>query len=158
MLAARLPARARWRLGDSPLDWDFSRAAHPLEALPEDHAQTLAAILPNDWRELLIFGEDDYAEGGGAQSFLTVHTRTGEVFGVDGERDAPVYFLSSSVTAFVETFLPVRPGPEGRGRDGIGAGRSSTGGRSARLRSKRVARSRAVHGRAFRRRSVIRAS
>jgi len=105
MLAARLPPRARWLLGDSPLDWDFSRAAHPLEALPEDHAQTLAAILPNDWRELLIFGEDDYAEGGGAQSFLTVHTRTGEVFGVDGERDAPVYFLSSSVTAFVETFL-----------------------------------------------------
>jgi hypothetical protein len=35
-----------------------------------------------------------------------VHARTGEVFAIDIERDdTAVYFLNSSVTAFIATFL-----------------------------------------------------
>jgi hypothetical protein len=59
----------------------------------------------SDWRELFIFGEEDFAEGGGASPFVTIQSQTGMVFGLDVERDGDATFLlNSSVSHFIETF------------------------------------------------------
>jgi SUKH-4 immunity protein len=104
----RLPRRARWIVPgvETIIDWYFSRASQPLQPLTADDAVRWAEALPEDWRELLIFGEEDVGEGGGARPLLCVHGQTGEVFGLDIERpEAARYFLNSSMAAFVDTFL-----------------------------------------------------
>jgi hypothetical protein len=54
---------------------------------------------------LLIFGEYDYAEGGGANPFLGVRRADGVVYGLDVERSKiPMFVLNSSLDAFVKTF------------------------------------------------------
>jgi hypothetical protein len=61
-------------------------------------------VLPADWQQLFIIGEEHY--DGGASPFIAAHGGTGEVLGLDIERDGTAaYFLNSSVGAFIETFL-----------------------------------------------------
>jgi hypothetical protein len=63
-------------------------------------------VLPPDWRQMLIFGEEDFAEGGGASPLLTVHAQTGVILGLDVDREqSSVFLLNSSIPAFIETFL-----------------------------------------------------
>jgi len=105
-IVRRLPRRARWLFEQTPWDWDFSRAARPLQAVPDDDAAKWMEVLPPDWRQMLIFGEEDFSEGGGASPLLTVHAETGVVFGLDVEREGTaVFLLNSSIPAFIETFL-----------------------------------------------------
>jgi hypothetical protein len=105
-IVVRLPVRSRWLLHDAPWDWDFSRATRSLEPLSDEDAQTLIELLPRDWRQLLIFGEQQFAQHGGASPFVSVHGQTGEVFGLDLEREHAVAFpLNSSISAFIRTFL-----------------------------------------------------
>jgi hypothetical protein len=105
-VAGRLPVRVRWLLDETPWDWDFSRARQALQPLSDADAETWMEILPEDWRQLYIFGEEAFAAGGGARPFLGVHIQSGEVYGLDVERDdAAAYFLNSSVPAFIDTFL-----------------------------------------------------
>jgi hypothetical protein len=105
-LVERLPSHSRWFLDGTPWDWDFSRAARPLQAIPDDDAATWIEVLPQDWRQMLVFGEENFAEGGGAKPFLTVHARTGRVLGLDVERErSAVFLLNTSIPAFIETFV-----------------------------------------------------
>jgi hypothetical protein len=97
----RLPARRRWLLGETPLDWRFSTKGgfRPLDETAFDFP------LKPAWRELLVFGEYDYAEGGGAHPFLGIRGSDGAVFGLDFERDKkPLFLLNSGLSAFVDTF------------------------------------------------------
>jgi hypothetical protein len=58
-----------------------------------------------EWSNLLIFGEYDCAEGGGAHPYITVHEDTGCVFLLDVERNEAIALMNSSVEQFVSTFV-----------------------------------------------------
>jgi hypothetical protein len=63
-------------------------------------------VLPEDWRQMLLFAEENFAQGGGASPFVSVHVASGEVFGLDVERERSAAFLmNSSIPAFIDTFL-----------------------------------------------------
>jgi len=105
-IISHLPVRSRWLVRKTPVRWDFSRAAQPLHPLAEDDAAGWKDLLPSDWRQILIFGEEDVADGGGASPILGIHQKTREVLGIDVEREpSAVFLLNSSVPAFVATFL-----------------------------------------------------
>lgn len=103
MVCSSLPVRARWFIDETPLDFDFSRAHAPL--LPVQPSELLCDIEP-EWARIRLFGEQDYAEGGGASPFLGVHEETGWILGLDVEREASsIYVLNSTIDGFIETFL-----------------------------------------------------
>lgn len=95
-----LPGRARWMLDETPLDFTFAVATRGLGALPE------AATWPDHEEacDLFPFGEQDYAEGGGAHPWLCVRGRDGAVVGYDLERIEPVFLLNTSIDRFIATF------------------------------------------------------
>ena len=101
-LLGRLPRRRRWTFLETPLDWDFSAARRGPE--PLDRAAYDFELKPA-WMELAMFGEYDYAEGGGAHVLVGLRKRDGRVYGLDIERDrGPMFLLNSSLAAFLETF------------------------------------------------------
>lgn len=53
---------------------------------------------------LALFGEQDYADGGGARPLLGIDTHTGEVVGLDPERDSCLYLLNTNLEAFIRMF------------------------------------------------------
>ena len=71
-----LPARARWFVDDSPLDFDFSRAQRDLRPIGE--SDTSGFEIPQEWLSIYLFGEEDYAQDGGAAPYLGVHADTGD--------------------------------------------------------------------------------
>jgi SUKH-4 immunity protein of toxin-antitoxin system len=101
-VVTRLPERVRWQIDKTPYDLDFSRSRKPLRPIsPEEAGDDIAP----DWASLLLFGETDFASGGGAAPFIGAHRETGEVYGLDIELDANEMFLfNSNVNAFIETF------------------------------------------------------
>jgi hypothetical protein len=103
LIAARLPVRVRWSILGTPLDYDFSRSRAPLRSpQPSDFT---GAEIPDAWKSLLLFGEERYAEGGGASPYLAVNVDTGEVFGLDVERDgSQLYLLNTDTRCFIRTF------------------------------------------------------
>ena len=104
-VSERLPRRVRWLVDGARWDWDFSRARDALKPIAESEVAH-GTPLRSDWLQLYVFGQEDYAEGGGARPFLTVHIETGMVHGLDVERDGEATFLlNSSVVHFIETFL-----------------------------------------------------
>lgn len=105
-LVQRLPPRVRWTLDGTPWAWDFSRAREPLRPLSAEESEDWLDVLPRHWSELFVFGEYDFAAGGGASPFITVHSQKGEVHGLDIEREGDVTFLlNSSVSRFIDTIL-----------------------------------------------------
>lgn len=97
-----LPLRARWTIKGTPLDYDFSAARKGLRPLPEDTFDSAE----KKWLDLLIFGDYDYAEGGGAHPFLGIRKTDGAVYGLDVERAGEAMFLlNSSIERFIRTFL-----------------------------------------------------
>jgi hypothetical protein len=104
-LEARVAIRVRWSLDGVPLMFDFSRALQSLRRLePSD----IGGPLEEGWSALLLFGEYDYSDGGGASGYLGVHEDTGEVYGLDVERSSsPMFFFNSDVDRFIRTFVDV---------------------------------------------------
>jgi hypothetical protein len=101
-LVGRLPRYRRWFLQETPLDYNFSVGRTRPRPLGAD---TFDIPLRPAWSELLIIGEYDYAEGGGANPFLGVRQADGLVWGLDVERGrTPMFILNSSLGAFIETF------------------------------------------------------
>lgn len=99
-IVAGLPARARWVINGTPLDYDFTVASRGLRELPND----TVGSADEDWFNLLIFGEYDYAEGGGAHPWLGIHQANGFVYGLDPKRAVPMFLLNSSIERFIRTF------------------------------------------------------
>ena len=104
-IVTRLPARVRWLLNGTALDFDFSRSGAPLKpVMPADFNS--ATTIDDNWTSLRIFGEADFAEGGGAHLYLGVHSESGKVLGLDVESEAsPMCLLNSDVDRFIQTFL-----------------------------------------------------
>lgn len=99
-IETELPRRVRWLIHDTPLDFDFSRAQHPLEPTSESDLQ---GTMKEEWTTLYLFGEQDYARGGGAAPYLGIDAVTGAVRGLDVE-SSRLFLLNSDIGAFVETF------------------------------------------------------
>ena len=93
VLTSGLPDRARWMVEGEPLDFEFTVGRRGLYSLPDAAASGL-----------LVFGEQDYAEGGGSRSWLCVRERDGAVYGFDPGLEEPLVLLNSSVPQFVATF------------------------------------------------------
>src|ERR1044072_4512360 len=81
----RLPSSRRWYIYDSTLDFDFDlsriRIFSPTDMIGDPDPR---------WLELVIFGESDYAEGGGASTYLTIDPASGRVFNLDMEINDPL--------------------------------------------------------------------
>jgi hypothetical protein len=105
-VARRLPARVRWLVRGVPLDFDFSRSRASLRPIaPTDLS---GCDIEDEWTTLFLFGEEDYADGGGASSYLGVHRDTGEICGLDVEREeSQVFILNSNVDRFIQTFQKI---------------------------------------------------
>jgi|SRR6266850_4230347 len=101
-VATRLPVRVQWLIEQTPLDFDFSPSQAPLL-----NANDFLGGPPDQrWTALHIFGEQDYAEGGGATPFLGVHAESGEILGLDLDRDeSQIFLLNSNIDLFIKTFL-----------------------------------------------------
>jgi hypothetical protein len=102
-IIARLPMRVRWSLAGVPLATDFSRCQAPLRTI--EPTDIVGRDTQGSWGDLFLFGDQDYADGGGARPFLAVHRHTGEIVGFDVERESSqIYLLNSTVDAFIQTF------------------------------------------------------
>jgi hypothetical protein len=99
-LASGLPVQSRWMIDSTPLDFEFTVGRLGVRSLPDE-------VLDADTEssELLAFGEQDFAEGGGARSWLCVRDRDGSIHGFDLEREKPMFLPNSSVERFIATFL-----------------------------------------------------
>jgi hypothetical protein len=95
-----LPVHARWLIDGTPLDFDFSIAGRGLRGLPAEVIEAGDAGAS----DLLVFGEQDFAEGGGARPWLCIRKPDGSVSGFDPEREGPIFPLNSSIEQFVATF------------------------------------------------------
>jgi hypothetical protein len=101
-IVTHLPVRVRWLIEQTPLDFDFSHSQSPLLNAND----FLGGARDQQWTALHIFGEQDYAEGGGATPFLGVHAESGEILGLDLDRDeSQIYLLNSNIDLFIRTFL-----------------------------------------------------
>jgi len=102
-LAAGLPLRTRWLIHETTLDFDFARCQNPLVSVD----RLMPVGFEPDCRSasLFAFGEQDYAEGGGASPYLVIDRTSGEVLELDLETsNDPIRFLNSSSSTFVLTF------------------------------------------------------
>jgi hypothetical protein len=95
-----LPQKVRWMVGGNHLDFDFSRAQNPLTTIqPSD----LIENIEDQWLRLFLLGQRYYE--GGASPFLGVDSTSKEIYGLDVEREAAVFFLNSGVREFIQMFL-----------------------------------------------------
>lgn len=100
-LRAGLPERARWLIRGTPLDFDFLALRSPLRPLAE-----LVDGVAARFAELCVFGEECFAQRGGASPFLAVNSASGAIVGFDIERNLePQFILSSNAASFVKTFV-----------------------------------------------------
>lgn len=98
-IVAGLPERARWAIGGMTLDYQFCRGIREL---------TRADLEGEAEREisgLLIFGDCDYAEGGGAAAWIVLRAADGAVCGLDVERKDALFLFNSSIERFIQTFV-----------------------------------------------------
>ena len=101
VLASGLPECARWLLDGATLDFQFTVSRLGLRRLREEERPSDDA--PSN--ELLVFGEQDFAEGGGAHPWLCARMPDGWICGFDPDNDDdPVFLLNSSAERFVATF------------------------------------------------------
>jgi hypothetical protein len=102
-VAAHLPKYARWMLGETPLDFNFLNKSYDFRQLNE--SDIVGGPLPIEWSNHLVFGEYDFADGGGASPWVAVQKDHGSVWGLDIERtpETKVCF-NSSINRFISTF------------------------------------------------------
>jgi hypothetical protein len=102
----RLPGRVRWPVDGTFVDFDFSRSETPLKPVAPCNFNS-ATVIEKEWNSLRIFGDYDYAEGGGAHPYLGVHCETGAVFGLDAELlyTSAMFIFNSDIDRFIQTFL-----------------------------------------------------
>src|SRR4051812_4325791 len=99
----RLPRRARWLIGATPLDFDFSTDRYGLRRVTDN--DVVGGPVPGEWSDCRLIGMYDYAEGGGASPWIAIRERDGFVCGLDIARDGENTFIfNSSLDRFIRTF------------------------------------------------------
>jgi hypothetical protein len=96
-----LPKYTRWFIGEVPLDFAFKRAQTILSPLTDDE---INGTLEAEWATLYLFGDADYAEGGGAHTFIGIDVLSGLVKGLDVESEEPLFIINTNIDAFIKTF------------------------------------------------------
>jgi len=96
------PHPRRRCLNDVPFDHDFSRAESVLKPLGATEG---GGVAHSRWSDILVFGRQNYASGGGASPFVGVHCGSWEVLELDVESEVEVSFYNTDVDAFVASFL-----------------------------------------------------
>jgi hypothetical protein len=76
-LTSDLPVQARWMIDGTPLGFEFTVGRLGLRRLPDEVLEAGDTASS----ELLVFGEQDFAEGGGARPWLCVRECEGAVCG-----------------------------------------------------------------------------
>ncbi len=101
-LSLQLPTWTRWLVQATPLDFDFAAARR-------SPWQTVNQVLEDaeDFRELRVFGQYDYAEGAGASPLLCLRITDAAIVQIDLEATLPSAVWNSSMQEFVSTFLQV---------------------------------------------------
>jgi len=61
------------------------------------------------WLELIIFGKTDFAEGGGAGTYMTIEPVSGRIFDLDVEVKEPLSLLNASLEQYIQTFIAIDP-------------------------------------------------
>jgi hypothetical protein len=94
-------------------DYDFARLLKPLrpasiwwDGPPEEDDEDAADDEDSEGlaSRLLVFGEQDFADGGGSHVLLALDATSGAIVGVDVEREPALLTFSSSAGRFVEMF------------------------------------------------------
>lgn len=101
-----LPARARWMLGEMPLDFDFSVGRGGPRPLTDED---VCGGIEEEWADLLLFGECDYADGGGARPWLAIRRSGGGVCALDVEWKDPISTYNTSIERFIRVFALLDP-------------------------------------------------
>lgn len=96
-----LPARARWMLGEIPLGFDFSVGRGGPRPLSDEDVY---GGLEESWADLLVFGECNYADGGGARPWLAIRRADGAVCSLDVEARDAISVYNTSIERFIRTF------------------------------------------------------
>lgn len=96
-----LPLESHWNINGTPVNYDFSVGHRRPHQLTE---KDIGSGADDAWLQLVVFGEENHVEGGGARPWLCIHKGTGAVHGLDRERKHAVYILNSSIHAFIRTF------------------------------------------------------
>lgn len=100
-LASGLPKSARWIVHRTPIAFTFWTEKLPRQLEPSDFRNTWEPT----WSKLLLFGEANHADGGGARPYLCVHEDTGRVYDLDVEDDLDsVCLYNSDVERFISCF------------------------------------------------------
>ena len=90
-------------IGGTPLDFDFSAERYRLQPVMED--DLAGGPVPPEWSHCLVFGEYDYAEGGGASPWIAIRQTDRLTCGLDIERAGETVFVfNSSLERFIQTF------------------------------------------------------
>jgi len=104
-IAERLPQKASWVVAHMSADYDFSTDKFGLSPVSKANFFLAGEPMPEEWKKLRKFGEVDYCDGGGARPLLTISEDTGEVYGLDIEREGrELYVLNSSIHQFFAVF------------------------------------------------------
>jgi hypothetical protein len=116
----RLPIHARLVIEGDSLDFDFSRSRAPLLTIAATDVNDFT-IIEIGWSALYLFGEQDFCDGGGAHPYLGVNLDSGEICGLDIEREkSHVFLLNTNLDRFIRTFQKIdeilRCVPVARGR------------------------------------------
>ena len=100
---AGLPRRAGWVVHETSCDFDFGMG---WEQPQQPQASWFSGVeCQPEWSDLLVFGEYDVAQGGGAKPLVGVRRSDGSVWGLDIEAEGEVLFpFNTSLKAFIETF------------------------------------------------------
>jgi hypothetical protein len=101
-VSKELPEKVRWVVERTPLEIDFTKSRSELSAVSNDDGNYEAQ---EKWKDLYIFGEEDFSEGGGANPGICVNKHSGKIYGFDPEREECVYFINSDIESYIKTFL-----------------------------------------------------
>ena len=103
LIATSLPDHASWDVSGMSIDYDFTSGKRDLNYVC--NRDFVGTEIEFAWAKLRKFGEIDYFKGGGANPLLTIDEETGNVIGLDVERDTnPTFRMNSSIEHFIQSF------------------------------------------------------
>jgi hypothetical protein len=101
-VSTELPQSTRWFIVKTPLDFTFRKARAFLTPLTEDE---INGTLEPEWANIYLFAEADYANGGGAHTFIGIDILSGMVKGIDVESEEPPFLVNMNIDTFIKTFI-----------------------------------------------------
>lgn len=96
-----LPQSCKWCVQDTNLEFHFRIMDTEKPYLSKEHG---IGDIESGWERLIPFGDMIYANGGGSSSLILFNELDERVYGLDIEREEPLFVLNSTIKAFIETW------------------------------------------------------